>query len=150
VIKVHKSAKVKVPEYLEVLRQNSANPADVSPINLFDNGTTNRALVSTATGRFLCAHKTVPCITPSGNFNIGVMEVMHYSKAYGNSPMPNTMFFLEGSGIGIHGIPKSEWKDLGRQASHGCVRVHPVNAKLLYDFVKSEGGTKSGAVVQVF
>lgn len=147
VIKVHKSSTPKVPEFLEVFRQNSANANDLTPINLFDGGKSNRGLVSTAAPVKMCRHNTAICITPSGTFKLDVLEAMHLSRAYGNSPMPSSMFFLANVGIAIHGIPKSEFKDLGRKASHGCVRFHPVNAKLLFDYLQKEGGAKSGAVV---
>jgi L,D-transpeptidase catalytic domain len=148
IIRIHKSSNVKIAEYLEVFRQGPKSPADLTAVNLFDGGKSNRALVSTATGRFKCRGGG-PCVTPSGNFSIDTLETMHYSSRFNNSPMPHSMFFIASVGIAIHGIPKSEWKDLGKQASHGCVRIHPTNAKILFTLIQKEGGRKSGAVVQI-
>ncbi len=147
-IRVQRSKTAKSPETLEVFRQNSASAGDLTPINIFDNNTSNRALVSTATGTFKCRGGN-PCSTPVGFFNFDTFEVMHHSSRFNNSPMPNSMFFMASVGIAIHGIPRSEWKDLGRQASHGCVRIHPTNAKILFDLLQKEGGHKSGAVLNI-
>lgn len=133
-IVVHKSNKIEVPEYIEVFKQNSDDPNDLIEQYLFDNATSNQALTSTA-GTY---GKKVYS-TPSGIYNIDSMEKMHYSSKYNNAPMPWTMFF--NGGIAIHGATPSEFKLLGRKASHGCVRLHPDNAQILYEFVKAEGGT---------
>jgi lipoprotein-anchoring transpeptidase ErfK/SrfK len=60
---------------------------------------------------------------------------MWYSSKYENSPMPWSIFFY--GGYAIHGT--EDVKHLGQMASHGCVRLDPDNAKLLYDLVKSVG-----------
>lgn len=42
--------------------------------------------------------------------------------------MPYAVFIKYGKGgYAVHGTPKSNWKYLGKPASHGCVRVHPDN-----------------------
>ena len=46
--------------------------------------------------------------------------------------MPYSIFF--DGGYAIHG--SYEIKHLGRPASHGCVRLHPENAALLFALVK--------------
>lgn len=148
IIKVHKISATNSKEYLEVFRQNSVDASDLTPVLVFDNGTSHKALVSTATPKFKCRGGR-PCSTPEGNFNIDIMETMHYSSRFNNAPMPWSMFFLGSVGIAIHGATPSEYKDLGKKASHGCVRIHPTNGKLLYQLIKSEGGTRSGAVVQI-
>jgi len=51
------------------------------------------------------------------------------------SPMPHSIFFA--GGFAIHGT--YETGALGRPASHGCVRLDPANAALLYKMVKAEG-----------
>jgi lipoprotein-anchoring transpeptidase ErfK/SrfK len=135
-----------------VFRQNSENPDNLSPINIFENGATNRALVSSANfNKFQNCGKSKnrPCTTPTGDFNIDLMEVMHHSSRFQNAPMPWSMFFMGSVGIAIHGATPSEYKDLGKKASHGCIRIHPDNGHLLFNLVKSEGGTRSGAVVQI-
>jgi lipoprotein-anchoring transpeptidase ErfK/SrfK len=74
--------------------------------------------------------------TPSGSFRALVMKEMHYSRKYDNAPMPNSIFFTN-NGHAIHAT--SAVKNLGRPASHGCVRLAPKDAKTLYDLVKSMG-----------
>jgi L,D-transpeptidase catalytic domain len=142
IIRVHKSSNPAKAEFLEVFRQKSANPNDLEPINLFDGGSSNQALVSTAG-----MHNGRMFTTPDGTFNIDTMEVMHHSHKYDNAPMPWSMFFMASTGIAIHGATPSEFGDLGKKASHGCVRVHPTNAKLLFDLVKKEG--QQNAIIQV-
>jgi len=73
--------------------------------------------------------------TPTGRYRIQRMTRMHYSRKYNNSPMPNSIFYH--GGYAIHGT--GSISRLGRVASHGCVRLHPSNARTLYNLVKSEG-----------
>lgn len=74
--------------------------------------------------------------TPRGTYNIRNMEVMHHSRKYHNSPMPHSMFFT--GGFAIHGTYSE--RNLGRAASHGCVRLSRANAATLFALVRSEGG----------
>jgi len=78
--------------------------------------------------------------TPTGRYRVQRMEKMHYSRKYHNSPMPHSIFFR--GGFAIHGT--GAISRLGRVASHGCVRLHPNNARELYRLIKAEGsrGTK--------
>jgi lipoprotein-anchoring transpeptidase ErfK/SrfK len=62
---------------------------------------------------------------------------MHYSKKYHHSPMPHSIFF--NGGFAIHGT--YDLRDLGQPASHGCVRISPVNAATLFALVREEGAT---------
>jgi hypothetical protein len=145
IIKVHKSEDPKVVEYLEVFRQNSANPNDLSPLNLFDNQTSNRALVSRA-GFYNVKKYT----TPSGDFALDRFEKMHHSSAYNDAPMPFTMFFNQG--IAIHAATPSEYKNLGREASHGCVRTHLETARELFAYLNpsmADGKANASVVVEV-
>lgn len=73
--------------------------------------------------------------TPVGEFKPYLIKPMHYSSKYNNSPMPHSIFFL--GGYAIHGT--SDLKRLGRPASHGCIRLHPQNARWLYKLVKDYG-----------
>jgi hypothetical protein len=50
--------------------------------------------------------------------------------------MPNSIFFTK-IGHAIHGT--FEARNLGRPASHGCVRLSTQNAAILYALVKQEG-----------
>ena len=74
--------------------------------------------------------------TPNGTFRALVMKEMHYSRKYDNAPMPNSIFFTN-NGHAIHAT--TAVRNLGRTASHGCVRLSPKDAKTLYDLVSSMG-----------
>ena len=63
---------------------------------------------------------------------------MWYSRKYDMSPMPHALFF-EG-GLAIHGT--SAIRQLGRPASHGCVRLAPRNAQTLFELVRQHGGAQ--------
>ncbi|MEZ5870526.1 MAG: L,D-transpeptidase [Nitratireductor sp.] len=82
--------------------------------------------VSTARGGY---------VTPTGNYRPTRMHTMWYSKKYHNSPMPYSIFFR--GGYAIHGT--GAVKALGRPASHGCVRLHPDNARTLFNMVSASG-----------
>ena len=64
------------------------------------------------------------------------MNEIWYSKQWDNSPMPHSIFFMK-DGHAIHG--SYEVKNLGKPASHGCVRISPENAATLYALVKENG-----------
>src|SRR5579862_866900 len=73
--------------------------------------------------------------TPSGVYAPERLERSWFSKAYYNSPMPYAIFFHNGYAIhGSYDIAK-----LGGPASHGCVRLHPHHAAILFDLVQQEG-----------
>ena len=74
--------------------------------------------------------------TPSGTFKVNRMDADHFSQEWDNAPMPHTMFF-DLHGHAIHGF--SDVKHLGLAVSHGCVRLSPEHAAILFDLVKSEG-----------
>jgi lipoprotein-anchoring transpeptidase ErfK/SrfK len=83
--------------------------------------------------------------TPSGTYTATSMNEIWYSKEWDNAPMPHAVFFMK-DGHAIHG--SYEVKALGTPASHGCVRLAPKNATLLYDLVK-KNGLKNTQVVLV-
>jgi lipoprotein-anchoring transpeptidase ErfK/SrfK len=69
---------------------------------------------------------------------------MHYSRKYHNSPMPWSVFFK--GGYAIHGT--NAIRRLGRPASHGCIRVHPRNAKKLYQLIKRYGKQNTRIIIR--
>lgn len=74
-------------------------------------------------------------VTPRGTWRPKRMHKMWHSRKYNMSPMPYSIFYHRGYAIhGTNAIGR-----LGRPASHGCVRLHPANAKKLYSMVKSVG-----------
>ena len=76
-------------------------------------------------------------VTPSGTFYPYSLQPMHYSRKYDNAPMPHSIFFS--GGYAIHATPHIG--NLGRPASHGCVRLHPAHAAALYNIVKHDPNT---------
>jgi lipoprotein-anchoring transpeptidase ErfK/SrfK len=81
--------------------------------------------------------------TPTGTFRPQVLKRMHYSSKYNNSPMPHSIFFR--GGYAIHGT--GYVKQLGRPASHGCVRLAPGNAATLFSLVKAHGADSTKIVI---
>jgi lipoprotein-anchoring transpeptidase ErfK/SrfK len=73
--------------------------------------------------------------TPSGEFQPYLLKQMHYSSKYENAPMPHSIFFH--GGYAIHAT--NDLNRLGRPASHGCIRLHPKNARWLFRLVKDYG-----------
>ena len=82
--------------------------------------------------------------TPNGTFKINRMDANHFSQEWDNAPMPHTMFF-DMHGHAIHGF--SDVKHLGLAVSHGCVRLAPANASVLYSLVKAEGMANTSVTV---
>ena len=77
--------------------------------------------------------------TPNGVYAPQRLERNWFSKAYYDSPMPYSIFFHNGYAIhGSYAIDR-----LGGPASHGCVRLHPYHAELLFDMVQREGPDKT-------
>src|SRR5215207_5544391 len=74
--------------------------------------------------------------TPSGNFTAFRMAAEYYSQEWDDAPMPHSVFFTK-QGHAIHG--SYEVKRLGSPASHGCVRLAPANAAVLFALVTEEG-----------
>ncbi len=59
--------------------------------------------------------------TPTGRWNAYWLSPKHRSRKYNNAPMPWAVFFNEG--YAVHGT--TDLRNLGRPASHGCIRLHP-------------------------
>src|SRR3712207_3502523 len=74
--------------------------------------------------------------TLTGAFTPSRLLKDHYSKEWDNAPMPHSIFFTD-SGHAIHG--SRAISRLGTPASHGCVRLAPENAKILFSLVMAEG-----------
>ena len=104
-------------------------------MNVYKNG---RKLytwrVSTGRGRYR---------TPTGSYRPTVLRRMHYSSKYNNAPMPHSIFFR--GGYAVHGT--NHIRRLGRPASHGCVRLHPRNARKLFNLVRRSGQRNARIVI---
>ncbi len=74
--------------------------------------------------------------TPTGDFHPFRMERDHFSKEWDDAPMPHSIFFTQ-EGHAIHGSLAT--RQLGKAASHGCIRLAPENAAILYNLVEAEG-----------
>ena len=82
--------------------------------------------------------------TPSGSFRAFRMEAEHYSKEWDEAPMPHSIFFTD-KGHAIHG--SYDVKRLGRPASHGCVRLSPAHAAILFSLVRKSGLSNTKVVL---
>ena len=74
--------------------------------------------------------------TPVGAFTPSRLARVHYSREWDNAPMPHSIFFTD-AGHAIHGSRATT--HLGTPASHGCVRLAPRHASILFDLVMGEG-----------
>jgi lipoprotein-anchoring transpeptidase ErfK/SrfK len=83
-------------------------------------------------------------ITPPGTYRPEMLARRWFSRKYYNSPMPHSIFFY--GGFAIHG--SYEISHLGRPASHGCVRLDPGNAAILFGLVQHEGIAATTIVIQ--
>ncbi len=82
-------------------------------------------------------------VTPTGAFKPTRMHEMWHSRQYDNAPMPHSVFFHEG--YAVHATPHV--KNLGRPASHGCIRLHPDNASDFYFLVEAFGPSNTKIVI---
>jgi lipoprotein-anchoring transpeptidase ErfK/SrfK len=74
-------------------------------------------------------------VTPPGTYHPQMLARRWFSHRYYNSPMPHSIFFY--GGFAIHGT--HDIAQLGGPASHGCVRLDPANAAILFDLVERQG-----------
>lgn len=74
-------------------------------------------------------------LTPIGQYQAQWLSPRHRSRKYDNAPMPWSVFFHDG--WAVHGT--TDIRHLGKPASHGCVRLHPDNAKIFFSLVKEAG-----------
>ncbi len=82
--------------------------------------------------------------TPAGTFHPQRMAARWFSTVYYNAPMPHAIFIY--GGFAIHG--SYDIARLGGPASHGCIRLHPNDAAILFDLVQSQGMRNTTIVVE--
>ncbi|WP_309666493.1 L,D-transpeptidase [Tabrizicola sp.] len=82
-------------------------------------------------------------ITPTGIYTPEALSKNHRSRLYNNAPMPYAIFY-DGH-YAIHGTDQTD--RLGKPASHGCVRLHPDNARILFGMVRAEGMENTRVVI---
>ena len=90
--------------------------------------------VSTGRGRYR---------TPVGHYRPYYLKRRHYSRKYRGAPMPYSIFFR--GGYAVHGT--NHIRALGRRASHGCIRLHPVHAARLYSLVRRHGKKNTRIII---
>ncbi len=73
--------------------------------------------------------------TPLGTYRPYWLNRHHRSSKYRNAPMPHSVFFR--GGYAIHGTYQT--RQLGRPASHGCIRLAPGNAARLFNLIRAHG-----------
>jgi lipoprotein-anchoring transpeptidase ErfK/SrfK len=81
--------------------------------------------------------------TPPGTFKPGWMAKMWNSRQYDDAPMPHSVFF--NGGIAVHATTSVH--NLGRAASHGCVRLAPGNAAQFFKMVSSHSLARTRIIV---
>jgi lipoprotein-anchoring transpeptidase ErfK/SrfK len=81
--------------------------------------------------------------TPVGMYQPTKLSRFHRSSKYNWSPMPHSIFFR--GGYAIHG--SYDVRSLGGPASHGCVRLHPANARELFQMVSYFGPSDTRIVI---
>lgn len=91
-----------------------------------DDGTVQEWAISSGRGTYR---------TPTGQYRAQWLDRNHRSSRYHNAPMPYSVFFR--GNYAIHGT--NDVRNLGRPASHGCVRLHPANAAKLFALVQRNG-----------
>ncbi|ACA16326.1 ErfK/YbiS/YcfS/YnhG family protein [Methylobacterium sp. 4-46] len=74
--------------------------------------------------------------TPSGSFAPSRLAREHYSREWDDAPMPFSVFFTD-AGHAIHG--SRAVGRLGSPASHGCIRLSPGHARILFGLVQAQG-----------
>jgi pyruvate/2-oxoglutarate dehydrogenase complex dihydrolipoamide acyltransferase (E2) component len=119
----------------------SIEPAEARLDILVDKATQRMLVIQNGYMRYIWPVSTGrdELATPSGVYAPQRLERNWFSTAYYNSPMPYSIFFH--NGYAIHG--SYAINQLGGPASHGCVRLHPHHAALLFDLVQQEGPDKT-------
>jgi hypothetical protein len=82
--------------------------------------------------------------TPAGTFRPIRVAARYFSRKWDDAPMPHSIFFTS-VGHAIHG--SYAVRQLGTRASHGCVRLAPGNAAMLFALVNEEGLGRTRIVI---
>ena len=81
--------------------------------------------------------------TPTGQYQPTWLSKDHKSAQYEDAPMPFAVFFT--GGYAVHATEAVS--QLGKPASHGCVRLAPENAEAFFDFVETYGKFNTKIIV---
>ncbi len=112
----------KVTQTVALYLDFSASPQAVWPVSTGAVGHTTPNFDTHPNGRIYDQYSSRKF--PGGDYN-------------GLGNMPYAIFIYKG--YAIHGTPKNNWPLLGKRASHGCIRVHPDNAKIVNRLVRKHG-----------
>ena len=82
-------------------------------------------------------------VTPVGTWTAKWTSKNHRSSRYRGAPMPYSIFY--NGNYAVHGT--NQVKKLGQPASAGCVRLHPDNARVLFNMAKSVGLSNTKIIV---
>ena len=79
----------------------------------------------------------VVCKTPTGTFGVvRIVRLDHAAAKWNHAPMPFAVYF-DSEGDAFHGTDgtERELSMLGQEDSHGCVRLSPEHAEILFNIV---------------
>jgi lipoprotein-anchoring transpeptidase ErfK/SrfK len=129
------------PQSLAAPARDMPRPAVAAPARVLivvDKATQRMRVTVDGKLRYSWAVSTgrAPYKTPAGTFRPFRLEKEHYSREWDEAPMPYSIFFTA-AGHAIHA--SNATRQLGRPASHGCVRLAPSNAAALFTLVRAEG-----------
>lgn len=93
-----------------------------------------------SSGRAYCPDTHRACRTPTGTFHViskqgANCKSSRYPVGKGGSPMPYCMYFT--TNYAVHG----SYEVPNYNASHGCIRIYPADARWLYNHFMSVGTT---------
>ena len=118
-----------------VIASAAADAARAEIVVTVDKSSQRMSITVDGAHRYTWAVSTGVGGTPSGTFRPQALSRYHRSSLYGNAPMPHSIFY-DGN-FAIHGT--TAVSRLGGPASHGCIRLHPANAAVLFSLVQRQG-----------
>jgi lipoprotein-anchoring transpeptidase ErfK/SrfK len=124
----------------------SCERADASVVVHIDRSSRRMSVIVDGAPRYNWRVSTARAgyVTPPGTYHPQMLARRWFSRKYYNSPMPHSIFFY--GGFAIHGT--YEISRLGGPASHGCVRLDPGNAAILFGLVEREGMSSTTIVIR--
>lgn len=123
---------------LVLLLLGLASPASAGILIAVDKGSQRMAVTVDGVRKYVWPVSTGGrgYTTPSGTYTPFRLEKDHFSEEWDDAPMPHSIFFTY-QGHAIHGSQHTA--RLGSPVSHGCVRLAPENAAILYELVERRG-----------
>jgi lipoprotein-anchoring transpeptidase ErfK/SrfK len=113
------------------------SPASAEIVIRVDKSTQRMSVIVDGDHRYTWAVSTGIGGTPSGNYRPQSLNRHHRSNLYCGAPMPYSIFYS--GNFAIHGTMAVG--RLGTRASHGCIRLHPANAAVLFSMVQNQMGS---------